>query len=116
MEDTSYSDNGYPPRSARILTRIHLVINYLFCLLYGLIGLEILLDLAGASESSTFKQFLNALTHPFLGPFVGLFVDPVFRGHYRLRVSYMVALIVYALVHVATYGLIRLFEKRQTFW
>ena len=42
MEDTSYSNNGYPPRSARILTRVHLVINYLFCLLYGLIGLEIL--------------------------------------------------------------------------
>ena len=116
MEDTSYSNNGYPPRSARILTRVHLVINYLFCLLYGLIGLEILLDLAGASESSTFKQFLDALTHPVLGPFVGLFVDPIFRGRYRLRVSYMVALMVYALVHLATYGLIRLFEKRQTHW
>ena len=116
MENTPFSNNDDPPRSVRILTRIHLVVNYLFCLLYGLIGLEILLDLAGASESSTFKQFLNALTHPFLGPFMGLFVDPVFRGRYRLRVSYMVALMVYTLVHLAAYGLIRLFEKKQTNW
>ena len=116
MENIPFSNNGYPPRSVRILTRTHLVVNYLFCLLYGLVSLEILLDLAGASESSAFKQFLNALTHPFLGPFVGLFFDPVFRGRYRLRVSYMVALMVYTLVHLAAYGLIRLFEKRQTHW
>ena len=109
-EDTLYSDKGYSARTIRILSRIRSTVDYLFCLLYGLIGLEIVLDLAGARESTGFKQFLNYLTQPFLGPFAGIFTDPAFREHYRLRVSYMVALCVYLLLHLAVHGLIRLLK------
>ena len=111
MENSLYSDKDFPPRLVRILGRFRLIVDYLFCLLYGLVGLEILLDLAGARESSGFKQFLNYITQPFLGPFAGIFTDPVFREHYRLRVSYMVALCIYLLLHLAVYGLIRLLRK-----
>ena len=110
MENTHYTDKGYAARTVRVLSRVNSIVDYLFCLLYGLVGLEIVLDLAGARESSGFKQFLNHLTQPFLGPFAGIFTDPVFREHYRLRVSYMVALGVYLLLHVAVYGLIRLLK------
>jgi uncharacterized protein YggT (Ycf19 family) len=114
MEHTSYSEDGNSSRSVWILSRVRSVIDYLFCVLYGLVGLEILLDLAGARESSGFKQFLNAVTHPFLGPFAGLFSDPIFRNRYQLRVSYMVAMVIYVLLHLAVYGLIHLFERKRS--
>jgi uncharacterized protein YggT (Ycf19 family) len=116
MENTPSSDDGNSSRSVWILSRVRSVVDYLFCVLYGLIGLEILLDLAGASESSGFKRFLNAMTQPFLGPFAGLFSDPIFRNRYQLRVSYMVAMVIYVLLHLAVYGLIQLFERKRSNW
>lgn len=89
------------------------MIDYIFCLAYGMITLEILLELAGASDSSGFKQFLNAITSPLLGPFVGLFSDPLFDQRYRFRVCYVVALVIYMLVHLAAYGLLRLIGGRK---
>jgi len=113
MNHPSYSDNEFMAKTPRILSRIRSAVNYLFCLLYGLIGLEIVLDLAGARDSSGFKQFLNTITQPFLGPFAGLFTDPLFRDRYRLRVSYMVGMLIYSLLHLAVYGLVHLFDKNR---
>ena len=100
-------------RSKSIPERIWQILDYLFFIAYGVMSLEIALELAGASDSSHFKQFLNTITAPLLGPFVGLFPDPVFKNIHRLRFSYIVALFVYMLVHLAVYGLFRLVYQRK---
>jgi hypothetical protein len=92
--------------------RLRQVVNYLFCLTYGAIGLQILLELAGASNQSGFRKFMNVLIHPFLGPFEGLFPDLLLYGHFRVRISYLMALAIYALVQGATYGLIHLLRPK----
>jgi uncharacterized protein YggT (Ycf19 family) len=106
-------ENAVESRSRGILERVWRVIDYLFLLAYGIMTLQIVLELAGASDSSHFKQFLNAITTPLLGPFVGLFADPVFKNTHRLRVSYIVALFIYMLVHLAVYGLFRLVQHKR---
>ncbi len=92
--------------------RLRQVVNYLFWLTYGAIGLQILLELAGASNKSGFRKFLNVLIHPFLGPFEGLFPDLLFDGRFRVRISYLVALGIYLLVQAAVYGLIHLLRPK----
>jgi len=81
--------------------------------IYGLIGLEIVLELFGARQASGFKRFLDAVTLPLLGPFRGLMPDPAV-GSMQLMLSYIVALGVYSLLHMALNGVLRLFAQRKS--
>jgi len=97
---------------ARRLVRAAQLLDYVFFLVYSLIGLEIGLELFGARQSSGFKQFLDVVTRPLLGPFRGLMPDPSL-GPLQLMMSYIVAALVYALLHQALRKLLRLFVDRQ---
>jgi uncharacterized protein YggT (Ycf19 family) len=98
---------------SRVMARVSQVFDYLFYVVYGLIGLEIALELLGARQSSGFKRFLDTLTSPLLAPFKGVLPDPSV-GPFQLMMSYLVALAVYVLLHLAINGLLRLFVQRKT--
>lgn len=98
---------------ARGVVRVSQVVDYAFYLVYGLIGLEILLELLGARQSSGFKRFLDLITTPLLSPFRGLMPDPA-MGSLQLMLSYLAALLVYFLLHLALLGLMRLFAERKS--
>jgi uncharacterized protein YggT (Ycf19 family) len=98
---------------ARRMTRVSQVVDYAFYVIYGLIGLEFALELFGAHHASAFKRFLDAITFPVLGPFRGLMSDPGV-GSVRLMLSYVVALVVYVLLHLAVNGFLRLFAQRKS--
>jgi uncharacterized protein YggT (Ycf19 family) len=89
------------------------IVDYLFYIVYGIIGLEIVLDAIGARQSAGFKQFIDAIATPFLAPFKGLMPAPGV-GNFRFMLSYIVALVVYMLLHMAANGLFRLFVHRKT--
>jgi uncharacterized protein YggT (Ycf19 family) len=97
----------------RRATRFSQFVDYAFGVVYGLIGLEFMLELLGARQSSGFKHFLDSVTAPLLGPFRGLIWDPSV-GSLELRLSYLVAFVVYVMLHMATNGLLRLFVKRKS--
>lgn len=98
---------------ARHLARLAQVVDYVFFLVYSLVGLEIVLELLGARQSSGFKRFLDVVSAPLLGPFRGLMPDPRV-GSLQLMLSFIVALAVYALLHQAVKRLLRLFAHRQS--
>jgi len=98
---------------ARVLARVSQVIDYGFYVIYGLISLEIFLELLGARDGNAFKQFVDALSAPFLYPFKSLVIEPAF-GRIQFKLSYIVALIVYLLLHLAINGLLRTFAHRKT--
>ncbi|HEX8091541.1 MAG TPA: YggT family protein [Blastocatellia bacterium] len=98
---------------ARGAARISQVVDYIFYFIYGLIGLMIILDLIGARRTNAFYGFISTITGPLLAPFRGLVDDPA-TEHVRFRLSYIVALIVYLLVHLAVNGLLRLIAHRKT--
>jgi uncharacterized protein YggT (Ycf19 family) len=97
----------------RAAARVSQVVDYVFYLIYSLIGLEILLELLGARETNAFKNFIDTLTAPILLPFNTLVPD-LTRGRFQLRISYLMALFVYVLLHLAINGLLRLFAHRKT--
>ena len=97
---------------ARTVARISQIIDYIFYVIYGLISLEIILDLLGAREANAFNRFIERVNQPLLGPFRGLLTDPT-SGRFQLRLSYVVALIVYILLHLAINGLLRLVAHRK---
>jgi uncharacterized protein YggT (Ycf19 family) len=88
------------------------IVDYVFYVIYGIVGLEIILELLGARESAGFKKFVDALAAPLLAPFEGLMPDPQ-AGPFRLMLSYITALVVYLLLHLAVNGLLRMFAHRK---
>jgi YggT family protein len=98
---------------AKGAARVSQVIDYIFYLIYGIITLEIILELLGARDSNAFKRFVDSISAPFLSPFKSLLVDPA-AGRFQLRLSFFVALIVYILIHLAINGMLRFFVHRKT--
>ncbi len=98
---------------ARFIARVSQVVDYIFYLIYGIISLMIVLDLVGANRRNSFYIFVNSLAQPLLAPFRGLVDDPTDQN-IRFRLSYIVALIVYLLAHLAISGLLRLIAHRRT--
>ncbi|HET9528935.1 MAG TPA: hypothetical protein VFQ92_01185 [Blastocatellia bacterium] len=98
---------------ARGVARVSQVIDYIFYLIYGILGLEIFLELIGARDSNAFKNFVDMLASPLVAPFRGLVSEPS-AGQFQLRLSYIVALVVYLLIHLAINGLLRMIAHRKT--
>lgn len=99
--------------SGRRLKRIYQFVDYAFFLVYGLIGLMIALELVGARDRSGFMQFMRAVTTPLLAPFRSVMPDPSV-GSSQFMLSFVLALIVYALIHLAIRGIFRILIHRDT--
>ncbi|MBA2670881.1 MAG: YggT family protein [Gemmatimonadetes bacterium] len=98
---------------SRFFARASQVIDYLFSLLYGLLAIRLVLSLIGARTSNGFVQFIDAVTNPFYGLFHGIVSSPSSGGH-TLAVPIIIALIVYALLHAAINGFLRMLVHRKT--
>lgn len=100
-------------KRAGALARTSQVIDYLFYVIYGLISLQIIFDLFGARRSNGFRNFIDAISSVWLAPFKNLFPDPT-SGRFQIRFSYIAALLVYILLHLAVNGLLRMMAHRKT--
>jgi uncharacterized protein YggT (Ycf19 family) len=109
---SSVADTELELERARKTARLSQFVDYVFYVAYGLIGLEIALELLGARQASGFKRFLDLVTTPLLAPFKGLMPDP-HVGSFQLMLSYIIGLVVYVLLHLAVNGLLRLFASRK---
>ena len=96
----------------RAAARISQVVDYCFYIIYGLIALEFLLGLMGARASNGFVQFIGAVTRPLLAPFERIVGTPS-AGALQFRISYLFALVVYLLIHLAINGAFRLVAHRK---
>ena len=100
-------------QKGRVAARAGQFLDYAFIAIYGLIGVEIVLEVTGAREANVFKRAIDFVSYPFLMPFEGLFRDPRI-GEFRLMFSYIAALVAWLLLHLAVRGLLRLIATRQT--
>lgn len=96
----------------RTAARISQVVDYVFYLIYGLIALKFLLGLMGARPGNGFVQLINAVTRPLLAPFERIVGTPAVGAH-QFRLSYLFALVVYTLLHLAINGAFRLIAHRK---
>jgi uncharacterized protein YggT (Ycf19 family) len=100
-------------KRARGVARFSQVIDYLFYLIYGLLSVRIIFDLFGARRGQGFRNLIDVLSGPFLAPFRNLFPDPS-SGRFQIRFSFVAALVIYILLHLAIKGLLRLIAHRKT--
>ena len=99
---------------ARGAARVSQFVDYVFYVIYALLGMRFLLNLLAARSSAGFVQFINSVTDPFLAPFKGIVPTPATAEGFRLALPILVALIAYILLHLAINGLLRLLVHRKT--
>lgn len=94
--------------------RVSQVVDYIFFLLYALLGLRFLLALLAANSRAGFVQFIVAVTNPFYQPFRGIVSSPSTGDGHTLMMPLVIAIIVYILLHLAINGVLRIIAHRKT--
>ena len=84
----------------RVAARVSQIIDYLFFLVYSLLGIRLLLELFGAREGVAFFRFIKTVTDPIYWPFKGLTPSPSTADGFTLELPILVALFVYALLPI----------------
>lgn len=99
---------------ARGAARVSQIVDYIFFVLYALLGLRFLLALLAAHNNAGFVRFIVAVTNPFYAPFKGIVASPSTDGGHTLVLPLLIAIIVYILLHLAINGLLRIIAHRKT--
>src|SRR5712671_6156028 len=99
---------------ARGVARVSQIIDYLFFVLYALLGLRFLLALLAANSSAGFVQFIVTATNPFYEPFRNIVASPSTGSGHTLMMPLIIAFIVYVLLHLAINGVLRIIAHRKT--
>ena len=94
--------------------RISQVVDYIFYVIYALLAVRFLLALLAARRSAGFVQLIYTVTDPFYAPFRGIVAEPTAESGARFALSILLAIVVYALLHLGINGLLRLIAHRKT--
>lgn len=99
---------------ARGVARVSQVVDYIFYVIYALLGMRFLLALMAARSSAGFVQFIVTVTNPFYLPFKGIVTSPSTDQGHTLMMPIVIAIIAYVLLHLAINGLLRIIAHRKT--
>ena len=99
---------------SRGAARVSQVVDYIFYVIYALLGMRFLLALLAARSSAGFVQFIVTVTNPFYAPFRGIVDAPRTQDGHTLMLPIVVAIIAYVLLHLAINGLLRMMAHRKT--
>ena len=94
--------------------RVSQVIDYIFYVIYALLGMRFLLALMAAHSSAGFVQFIVAVTNPFYLPFKGIVNSPSTDQGHTLMMPIIIAIIAYLMLHLAINGILRMMAHRKT--
>ncbi len=99
---------------ARGLARGSQAVDYAFYLVYGLLTIRLVLTLIAARPGNEFVRLIQTVTNPFYGMFRGIVPSPSIDGGFTLAVPILIAIVVYALLHAAIKGFMRMIAHRKT--
>ncbi len=112
IDETVHSERKI--EHARTAARGSQFLDYAFYLLYTILGVRLVLALIAANSSNGFVQFISTITNPFYAPFRGIVESPSNESGNTLVFPIIIAMVVYAIVHVAINGLLRMVGNRKT--
>jgi uncharacterized membrane protein len=99
---------------SRGLARVSQIVDYIFYVIYALLGMRFLLALMAARSTAGFVQFIVAVSNPFYAPFRGIVASPRTDQGHTLLLPVVVAIISYVILHLLILGLFRMLAHRKT--
>ena len=99
---------------SRGVARISQIVDYIFYVIYALLGMRFLLALLAARSSAGFVRFIVAISNPFYEPFRGIVASPQTDGGHTLLLPIVIAIVAYLLAHLLINALLRMLAHRKT--
>jgi uncharacterized protein YggT (Ycf19 family) len=94
--------------------RISQIVDFIFWVIYALLAIRFLLALLAARRTAGFVQFIYTISDPFYAPFRGIVAEPTADSGARFALSILLAIVVYAVLHLGINKLLRLIAHRKT--
>ena len=107
-------DTEHEVQRSRQLARVSQIVDYIFYVIYALLGMRFLLALLAARSTAGFVQFIVAVSNPFYAPFQGIVASPRTDGGHTLLLPIVIAIIAYILLHLLIIAFLRMFAHRKT--
>jgi uncharacterized protein YggT (Ycf19 family) len=98
----------------RSTARVAQFVDYGFGIIYALLGIRLILALVAARPGAAFVQWITAITDPLYAPFRGILPNLTSEGGYTLVLPVLFAILMYAVLHAAVRGLLKLIGERRT--
>lgn len=98
---------------ARGAARISQFVDYLFYVIYALLAVRIGLALIAGNPEAGFYRFIRIVTAPLYAPFRGIVESPTDPSGHTLALPLVVAVVAYALLHLAINGVLRMMAQRK---
>ena len=98
----------------RSTARVAQFVDYGFGIIYALLGIRLILALVAARPGAAFVQWITAATNPLYAPFRGILPNLNSEGGYTLVLPVLFAILMYAVLHAAVRGLLKLIGERRT--
>jgi len=99
---------------SRGLARVSQIVDYIFYVIYALLGMRFLLALLAARSSAGFVQFIVAVSNPFYAPFRGIVASPSTDQGHTLLLPVVIAIVSYVLLHLLIIAALRMMAHRKT--
>jgi uncharacterized protein YggT (Ycf19 family) len=97
---------------ARAAGRVARLFDFLFFLVYAVLGVRLVLTLVGARQDAPFAQWIWRISEPLYFPFRGLLPTVTTSSGFTIALPVLAALIAYALLHAGIRRLLRVFAAR----
>jgi hypothetical protein len=107
-------DTEHEVQRSRGLARVSQAVDYIFYVIYALLGMRFLLALLAARSGAGFVRFIVAVSSPFYEPFRGIVASPRTDGGHTLLLPIVIAIIAYVLAHLLINALLRMLAHRKT--
>ena len=98
---------------ARGAARVSQYVDYVFYVIYALLAVRIGLALMAGNPEAGFSRFIRAVTAPLYAPFRGIVESPTDPSGHTLALPLVVAIVAYALLHLAINGVLRMMAQRK---
>ena len=99
---------------SRGAARVSQLVDYIFYVIYALLGMRFLLALLAARSTAGFVRFIVAVSSPFYEPFRGIVASPRTDQGHTLLLPVVVAIVAYVIAHLLINGLLRMLAHRKT--
>ncbi len=107
-------DAAHIEQRRKNLARFVQIVDFLFYVVYALLGTRLLLGMMAANSESGFVQLIRSLTDPFYAMFRGVVASPTVEGGYTFALPILVAIGAYMLLHWGIRSLARLAAYRSS--
>jgi len=107
-------DTEHEVQRSRGLARVSQVVDYIFYVIYALLGMRFLLALLAARSGAGFVRFIVTVSNPFYEPFRGIVASPSTDAGHTLMLPIVIAIVSYVLLHLLINALLRMLAHRKT--